>query len=156
MMERLQVRPISANPTGDRPRITSSTYIDSAARIIGNVEIGPRSFVGPCAVIRSDEVDETGKVAPISIGEECNVQDSVILHSLAGQQISIGARVSLAHGCIIHGPCAIGNNSFIGFRAVVFKATVGAGSYIGTGAIVEGVGLPPRSRVPAGTVVNTP
>jgi carbonic anhydrase/acetyltransferase-like protein (isoleucine patch superfamily) len=83
------------------------------------------------------------------------VQDGVILHSLGGHPIFVGSRVSLSHGCIVHGPCIINDHCFIGFRAVIFKATLGAGTYVGTGAIVEGVELPPGALVPAGAVVNS-
>ena len=154
-MKRIK-EPAAANPTKDQPEVTPSTYIDPSARIIGKVEIGPRVFIGPFAVIRADEVSVSGDVAPITIWPECNVQDGVIIHSLGGHHVALGSRVSLAHGCIIHGPCDIGDHCFIGFRAVVFKATLGAGTYVGTGAIVEGVELPPGALVPTGAVVNTP
>jgi carbonic anhydrase/acetyltransferase-like protein (isoleucine patch superfamily) len=155
MMKRIRKTTAVANPADDRPDVSPFSYVDPSARIIGNVEIGPRVYVGPCAVIRADEAGACGEVAPITIWPECNVQDGVILHSLGGHRIFVGSRVSLSHGCIVHGPCSIGDHSFIGFRAIVFKANLGAGTYVGTGAIVEGVELPPGALVPAGAVVNS-
>jgi len=144
------------NPAGDRPQIHSTAYIDPSAQVIGNVHIGPRVFVGPKVVLRADELDASGKVAPIIIGEDCNIQDGVIVHSLAGESVTVGQRVSLAHGCVLHGPCSIGEGSFIGFRAIVFRAAIGAGAFIGHGGIIQGVELPPESMVPPGTLVNSP
>jgi carbonic anhydrase/acetyltransferase-like protein (isoleucine patch superfamily) len=137
------------------PRIDSSAYIDPTAQIIGHVQIGREVFVGPNAVLREDELTEPGTEASIVIGPESNVQDAVIMHSLAGEMVSIGARVSLAHGCIIHGPAAIEDDSFIGFRAIVFKSVIGKDSFIGAGAMIQDVELPAGTMVPAGTVVNS-
>ncbi|RJP23070.1 MAG: carbonate dehydratase [Candidatus Abyssobacteria bacterium SURF_5] len=154
MMKRINAA-VAANPADDQPVVASSAYVDPSARVIGKVEIGSRVLVGPHAVIRADEMDASGNVAPIVIGSDSNVQDGVIVHSLAGQRVSVGTRVSLSHGCIVHGPCTIGDRCFIGFRAIVFKSSVGAGTYVGTGAIVEGVELLPDTLVPAGSVVNS-
>ena len=146
---------VQPNPAGDQPGIDSTAYIDPTARIVGKVQIGPRVFVGPNAVIRADELGESGGVEPIVIGPECNVQDGVIIHSLGGESVNIGARVSLAHGCVVHGPCRIGDGCFIGFRAVVFKSVLEKGNFVGAGAIVEGVELAAGALVPPGTLVNT-
>ncbi len=144
------------NPVGDMPRIDDTAYIDPTAQVIGHVQIGARVFVGPNVVLREDELTEAGTEASIVIRDECNVQDAVIMHSLAGEMVSIGARVSLAHGCIVHGPCSIGEDSFIGFRAIIFKASLGKGTFVGAGAIIQGVELPEGALVPPGTVVTSP
>ena len=70
--------------------------------------LGPGAFIGPNAVIRADEVDSKGEVKSIEIRAECNVQDGVIIHALCGTQVTVGQRTSLAHSCIIHGPCTLG------------------------------------------------
>jgi carbonic anhydrase/acetyltransferase-like protein (isoleucine patch superfamily) len=145
-----------ANPAGDMPRIKPTAYVDPTAQVIGHVEIGDGVFVGPNAVLREDELTEPGTEASIVIGPECNIQDAVIIHSLAGAMVRIGARVSLAHGCVVHGPCSIGERSFIGFRATIFKASLGEETFVGTGAIIQGVDLPPGTLVPPGTVVISP
>jgi carbonic anhydrase/acetyltransferase-like protein (isoleucine patch superfamily) len=143
------------NPVGDLPRIDPTAYIDPSAQVIGHVQIGERVFVGPNVVLREDELTEPGTEASIVIGPECNVQDGVIMHSLAGEMVSIGARVSLAHGCIVHGPCSIGAGSFIGFRSTLFRASLGEGCFVGHGAIVHDVELPAGTLVPSGTVVTS-
>ena len=149
---KITIRP---NPNGDVPTVNPTAYIDPLAQIIGNVKIGARVFVGPCAVIRADEVDGDGKVSPIEIGDESNVQDGVIIHALGGTKVIVGQRVSLAHGCVVHGPCVIGDGSFVGFRAVVYKANLADGTFVGAGAIVQGVDLDADSFIDAGVVIKS-
>jgi carbonic anhydrase/acetyltransferase-like protein (isoleucine patch superfamily) len=136
------------NPEGDWPQVDPSAYIDPTAQLIGNVHIGPRVYIGPNAVVRADEADSSLEVAPIEIGPECNVQDGVIIHALAGTRVTVGRRSSLGHGCIIHGPCTLGEGCFVGFGAKVFDATIGDEAFVGTGAVVQGIELVPRSLVP--------
>ena len=97
-----------SNPNGNRPQVDSTAYIDPTAQIIGNVHIGTRVYIGPNAVVRADETDDKGQVQSIEIGDECNIQDGVIVHALGGTHVTIGRQTSLAHGCIIHGPCTLG------------------------------------------------
>ena len=140
--------PIRPNQNGDWPQVDPTTYIDPTAQVIGNVRIGAQVFVGPNAVIRADETDAGGEVRPIKIETQCNVQDGVIIHALGGTQVTVGRRTSLAHACIIHGPCTIGQDCFIGFRAVIYNATLGEGVFVNTGAIVQGVDLVANAFVP--------
>ncbi|MFH1717107.1 MAG: hypothetical protein ABIF19_07135, partial [Planctomycetota bacterium] len=130
------------------PEVHPTAYIDPTAQIIGAVHIGSMVYVGPGAVVRGDEADAQGKVSPIEVGPECNIQDGVIIHALGGTRVTIGCRTSLGHGCIVHGPCTLGEGCFVGFGAHVFDATLGDGVYIGTGAVVQGVELAERSLVP--------
>lgn len=147
---------IHPNPSGDLPQVDPLAYVDPTAQIIGKVRIGPRVFVGPNAVIRADEPDKSGCVAPIEIGFECNVQDGVIVHALAGAWVTIRPQTSLSHGCVVHGPCVVGNRCFVGFRAVVFDAELAEGVFVGPGAVVCHVQLPAHALVPAGTAIQSP
>ena len=142
---RFSIRP---NPNGDWPEIDSTAYIDPSAQIIGNVRIGRRVFIGPNAVIRADESGKSDRVEVIEIGHECNVQDGVIIHALADTEVIIGQRTSLAHGCIIHGPCRLGEGCFVGFRAVVYNAVLGDGVFVGASAVVQAVELASKTLVP--------
>ncbi len=103
------------NPEGDWPQVDPSAYIDPTAQLMGNVHIGPRVYVGPNAVIRADETDSKGMVLPIVIAPKCNIQDGVVIHAIGGTNVTIGLKTSLAHGCIIHGPCNLGQRCFMGF-----------------------------------------
>ncbi len=142
-----------SNPNGDWPRVDPTAYIDPAAQIIGNVHIGPQVYIGPNAVIRADESDDKGQVHSIEIGPQCNIQDGVIIHALGGTRVTIGQRTSLAHGCIIHGPCTLGRECFVGFRAVVYKASLEDGVFINAGAVVQGVDLVANALVPLAVTV---
>ena len=142
-----------ANPNGDLPQVDPSAYIDAAARLIGNVRVGGNVYVGPYAVIRADETGADGKVSPVIIEAECNVQDGVIIHALGGTEVRIGKRTSLAHGCVIHGPCTIGDNCFVGFNAVVYNSTLAEGTLVSTSATVQGVDLPANSLIGPGAAI---
>ncbi|MFH1856902.1 MAG: carbonate dehydratase [Candidatus Omnitrophota bacterium] len=139
---------LSPNPQGDYPRIDKSVYIDSAARIIGKVSIGRNVFVGPGAVIRADEPGSL-----IAISNNCNVQDRVIIHALKDSSVLIKESTSLSHGCIIHGPCEIDRNCFIGFGSVIFKSKIGEGTFIKHLAVIERADVLPGRVVESGQVV---
>jgi carbonic anhydrase/acetyltransferase-like protein (isoleucine patch superfamily) len=144
---------LQPNPNGDWPQVDPTAYIDPTARIVGNVHIGPEVFIGPNAVVRADETDDKGQVQPIEIEAQCNVQDGVIIHALGGTRVTVGRRTSLAHGCIIHGPCTLGQDCFVGFGAVVYKASLENGVFISTSAVVQGVNLVANAFVPPAVAV---
>ena len=72
---------IRKNPSGDLPIIHESAFVDPTAIICGKVFIGENVFIGPYAVIRADEVDDSGNMEPIIIGANSNIQDGVVIHS---------------------------------------------------------------------------
>jgi len=135
---------IRKNPNGDYPEIDNSAYIDPAAVIIGNIKIGKNVFVGPQAALRADEPNSL-----IIIEDNCNIQDRVAVHTLEETTVLIEKNTSLAHGCIIHGPCKIGKNCFIGFGSVIFDAIVGNGAVIMHLAVVE------EANIPSGRMVGS-
>ncbi len=107
-------------------------------------------FVGPGMVIRADEPGSS-----IVVEDNCNIQDRVVIRSLEDSSVGIEENTSLAHGCIIHGPCKIGKNSFVGFGSVVFDSELGEGVFVGHLAVVGGVSIPPERVVESGTVVKS-
>lgn len=138
------------NPDGHYPKVDDTSYIHSTAVIIGNVKIGKKVFVGPGAVLRADEPDSL-----IVIEDNCNIQDRVIIHGLENSTVLIKENTSLAHGSIVHGPCVIGENCFIGFSSVVFKAELGKNVFIKHLTVVEGVNIPERKVVESCQSINT-
>ena len=154
------------NPDVEAPVIGSGSYVDRLASVVGNVSLGKGVFVAPFASIRGDEGQ------PIAIGDGSNVQDGVVLHALetisggkaietnlvtvAGKKyaVYIGKNVSLAHQSQVHGPAAVGDNTFVGMQALVFKASIGKNVVIEPGAKVIGVIIPAGRYVPAGSVVT--
>ena len=133
-----------------KPKISKSAWISRTAVIIGNVTIGDDVFVAPNAVIRADESDSS-----IVIGNMCNVQDNVVVHGLAGSKVIVGNNTSLAHGCIVHGPCRIGEGCFIGFGAVAFDCTIGNDTVVLHNATVRDVEIPAGKVVSDGQVVTS-
>ncbi|WP_237585661.1 LbetaH domain-containing protein [Bacillus velezensis] len=47
----------------------------------------------------------------------------------------IGNNVSVGHDALIHGP--LGNHTFIGFKAIVYNAIIGKGSFISYNALSQ-------------------
>lgn len=135
-----------------------TAYVHPEGSVIGKVVLGDHVHVAADTSIRADEG------SPFFVGANSNLQDGVILHALkekyvevAGESwaIYIGEGVSIAHNALIHGPTYIGDRTFVGFKAVVHDSIVGAGCYIGIGAIVIGVEIPEGRFVPHGTIVDS-
>jgi len=61
----------------------------------------------------------------------------VVIHSKAGGLVKIGANTSIARRSIVHGPCVVGENVFIGFNSVLFDCVVGNGSVVRHNSVVE-------------------
>lgn len=155
------------NPDVESPVVGAGSYVDHLASVIGDVTIGKEVFVAPFASIRGDEGQ------PLVIGDGSNVQDGVVLHALetlkdgkavdknlvtvGGKKyaVYVGKGVSLAHQSQVHGPAAVGDHTFVGMQALVFKATVGKNVVIEPGAKVIGVNIAEGRYVPAGSVVTT-
>lgn len=146
---------IQTNHAGDAPRIDASAYIHPTAVVIGNVQIGARVFVGPNAVIRADEPCVSGKVEAIVVEPEVNIQDGVIVHALGGSPVRISRGASLAHGAVIHGPCEIGEDCFIGFKSVVFNASLARGVIVEHQTLVENVAIPEGAHIPSMIAVRS-
>ena len=69
--------------------------------------------------------------------------------------MTIGTRTSIAHRSIVHGPCTIGDDVFVGFNSVLFNCSVGNGSVVRHNSVVEGCRLPPGFHVPSTTTVHS-
>ncbi len=141
------------------PQIHPSAYIGPFACVMGNVTICENVFLAPHVTIRADEG------TPFLIGANTNLQDGAIVHGLAGKTVTrngqaysiyIGEHVSLGHGCIVHGPCALDNHSFVGFGSLVLNAEIGEGSIVSHhAAVINGVHVPAGRIVAPGTLVDT-
>ncbi len=147
---------IRKNPSGDLPVVAVSAFIDPTAIICGKVIVGENVFVGPYAVIRADEVDANGCMEPIVIGDNSNIQDGVVIHSKSGARVEIGQNTSIAHRSIVHGPCKVGSNVFIGFNTVLFNCEVGDGSVVRHNSVVEGCIVPESFHIPSTSNIRSP
>jgi carbonic anhydrase/acetyltransferase-like protein (isoleucine patch superfamily) len=140
---------IRRNPRGDLPQVHPDAFVDPTAILCGLVIVHENVFIGPYAVIRADEVDAAGHMDPIVIGAHSNIQDGVVIHSKSGAAVTIGERTSIAHRAIVHGPCTVGNDVFIGFNSVLFNCSVGNGCVVRHNAVVDGAALPAGFYVPS-------
>ena len=116
-------------------------YVAPTAVIVGDVAIGKGSSVWYGAVLRGD-------LDRIIVGGTCSIQDNAVVHVDSGCPTSIGSRVAVGHGAIVHG-CVIGDDCLIGMNATVAsRARVGSGSIVAAGAVVrEGDEFPPGSVI---------
>jgi carbonic anhydrase/acetyltransferase-like protein (isoleucine patch superfamily) len=126
---------------GVAPVVPTSAWVAPNATLVGAVTLGERASVFYGAVLRGD-------VDSITIGDDTNVQDNVTMHCDAGTPASVGARVSVGHGAILHG-CTVEDDCLIGMGATVLnRAVIGTGSLVAAGAVVlEGTIVPPGSLV---------
>ncbi|WP_018086508.1 hypothetical protein [Desulfurispora thermophila] len=115
------------------PQISPRAFVHPTAVLIGDIRVADDVVIYPGVVLRADEG------SPIIIGRGTNVQDGVIMHCLKDSSIVIGENCSIAHGAVIHGPCQLGDNCFVGFNAVLLKATLGSGCFVSHCALVTGV-----------------
>ena len=142
------------NPSGYYPTVSPDAFIDPTAIVCGNVIIEDNVFVGPYAVIRADEVNEEGDMAPIIIKKDSNIQDGVVIHSKDGAAVTIGERTSIAHRSIIHGPCTIGDDVFVGFNSVIFRSFVGDRCVVRHNSVIDGLDIPEEFHVPPMTNIG--
>ena len=145
---------LEPNAAGDCPEVAPTAYVHPTATLIGKVLVEGRVFVGPHAVLRADEPGADGAVSPVVVCEGANVQDCVVVHALGGTSVRIGPSSSVAHAAVIHGPCEIGADCFVGFGSVVFNATLDRGVLVMHRALVEGVTIPPGLCVPSMVAVG--
>ncbi|WP_348981337.1 carbonate dehydratase [Bacillus sp. DNRA2] len=141
------------------PNIDQTAFVSQFTSVIGDVTIRNNVYVAPNVSIRADEG------TPFYIGSNTNIQDGVILHGLLDKRVSLGHKaysifigneVTSAHGCLIHGPCYLGNKVFVGFKAIVYNAIVEDGVFISNNAVVtNGVKIAPNRFVPPGAHIDT-
>lgn len=126
---------------GIAPKVAPSAYVDPSAQVIGEVIIGERSSIWPCASLRGD-------MGPITIGEETSIQDNCALHLDEGFPLTVGNRVTVGHSVTLHG-CTVEDGALIGMGATILNgATIGKGAVVAAGSMVpEGMQVPPATLV---------
>ena len=127
---------------GITPEISPDVgWIAPTAVLIGACHIGPEVGIWFGVVARGD-------IEPITIGARSNVQENSVLHTDKGFPLSIGENCTIGHSAIIHG-CTIGDNTLIGMGATVLNgAKIGKNCLIGANALItEGKEIPDNSLV---------
>ena len=127
---------------GRAPRVHPGAWVDPAAQVIGDVEIGEASSIWPGTIVRGDQDNY------IKIGRNTNVQDCSVLHVTPQDPCIVGDNVTIGHRCVVHA-CTVKDNVRIGIGAVVLDgAVVEEWAQVGAGAVV-----PPGKVVPSGWLV---
>jgi phenylacetic acid degradation protein len=123
------------------PVVAAGAFVHPQAVLIGDVIVGARCYIGPCASLRGD-------YGRIIIGDGCNVQDSCVLHTFPARTTLLEEDAHIGHGAVLHG-CTIRRGALIGIGAIVMdeavveeEAIVGAASFVPAGFVV-----PPRTLV---------
>jgi SulP family sulfate permease len=140
------------------PHIPATAFVHPQASVIGRVILGSHVHIAAGASVRADEG------SPFFVGANSNIQDGVVIHALKDKHVLVGGEpwavyvgrnVSMAHQALVHGPCFVGDDCFIGFKANIHDCVIGTGSYVGIGATVVGVHIPDGRFVPHGGVVDS-
>ena len=125
-------------PYRDRfPTLGQRAYVDPAASVIGDVELGEDASLWPGTIVRGD-------VNFIRIGARTNVQDGSVIHvshdgphaKLGGFATRIGSDVTIGHKAVIHA-CTIEDAVLVGMGAIVLDgAVVKKHGFVGAGALI--------------------
>jgi phenylacetic acid degradation protein len=126
---------------GITPVVHPSAFVHPSAVLIGDVIVGARAYIGPCACLRGD-------FGRIVVEEGANIQDTCMLHGFPGKDTVVGAESTIGHGAVLHG-CVIGRGALIGMNCVVNdNAEVGEDAVVAALAFVKA-----EAKVEARTLV---
>jgi carbonic anhydrase/acetyltransferase-like protein (isoleucine patch superfamily) len=116
-------------------------YLAPTAVLTGEVTVGPGVSLWYGAVVRGD-------VAPITLGENVNVQDCAVVHCDYGVPNDVEPGVVIGHAAVVHGR-RVGADTLVGIGAkLLTESVIGPECVIAAGAVVPpGTVVPPRSVV---------
>ncbi len=122
-------------------RLPSGILAADTAVVTADVRAAAGVNVWFGAVVRGD-------VAPITLGENVNLQDGVIVHCDYDVPQVIEAGVVAGHAAVLHG-ARVGADTLVGMGATILSGCdVGVGCVIAAGAVLPpGMVVPPRSLV---------
>jgi phenylacetic acid degradation protein len=128
---------------GITPVVHALAYVHPSAVLIGDVIVGARVYVGPCASLRGD-------FGRIVVGEGANIQDSCVLHAFSDRDLVLEADAHIGHGAVLHG-CVVKRDALIGINAVVNdNAVVGESAFVAAMAFVKAEFVVPARTLVAG------
>jgi phenylacetic acid degradation protein len=125
------------------PVVHPSAFVHESAVLVGDVIVGARAYIGPCACLRGD-------FGRIVVEEGANVQDTCVLHGFPGKDTVVGAEATIGHGAVLHG-CVIRRGALVGMNAVVNdNAEVGEEAMVAALAFVKAEAKIPARALAAG------
>lgn len=115
---------------GFTPKIGKDCFLADNATVVGDVTMGDGCSIWFNAVLRGD-------VNTITIGNNVNIQDCAVLHTLYEKStITIGDNVTIGHNVCIHG-AKIKDNVLVGIGAIVLdNALIQENTIIAAGALI--------------------
>jgi phenylacetic acid degradation protein len=124
---------------GITPVVHPSAFVHPSAVLIGDVIVGARAYIGPCACLRGD-------FGRIVVEEGANIQDTCMLHGFPGKDTVVGAESTIGHGAVLHG-CVVRRGALVGMNCVVNdNAEVGEDAMVAALAFVKAEDvIPPRA-----------
>ena len=136
---------------------STATFIDPTAVINGAraITFGTQDYVAPFATFSAK------RGGTIRIGRSSNVQDNVNISALGPRnKVVIGDEVIVAHNATIVGPARIGAPggapAFVGFNAIIDRATVEPGAMVSSLAkVAPGIVIHTGFNVLPGMYIQT-
>jgi phenylacetic acid degradation protein len=128
---------------GITPVVHPSAFVHPSAVLIGDVIVGERAYIGPCACLRGD-------FGRIVVEAGANIQDTCMLHGFPGKDTVVGAESTIGHGAVLHG-CVIRRGALVGMNCVVNdNAEVGEDAVVAALAFVRAEAKIPGRSLAAG------
>jgi len=125
------------------PVVHPSAFVHDSAVLIGDVMVGPRAYIGPCACLRGD-------FGRIVVEAGANIQDTCMLHGFTGKDTVVGEGATIGHGAVLHG-CVVKAGALVGMNAVVNdNAEVGEDAMVAALAFVRAEARIPPKALAAG------
>jgi len=125
------------------PVVDPSAFVHESAVLVGDVIVGARAYIGPCACLRGD-------FGRIVVEAGANIQDTCMLHGFPGKDTVVGAEATIGHGAVLHG-CVIRRGALVGMNAVVNdNAEVGEEAMVAALAFVRAEAKIPARALAAG------
>jgi phenylacetic acid degradation protein len=125
------------------PVVHPSAFVHESAVLVGDVIVGARAYIGPCACLRGD-------FGRIVVEEGANVQDACALHGFPGKDTVVGPEATIGHGAVLHG-CVIRRGALVGMNCVVNdNAEVGEDAMVAALAFVKAEAKIPARALAAG------
>jgi len=145
---------LRANVVKDMPQVDSTSYVDPDAVIIGRVFIGANCFIGAGVVIRADRFSIDDEDCSITIGNGCVIQDVSVLHAHSATAVQIGSGTIVNHGVVMHGPTTVGEQCFIGCKAILHYAQIGSNVFVRSNCVVESVSISSDRFIDLGSCIS--
>jgi len=128
---------------GITPVVHPSAFVHPSAVLIGDVIVGARAYIGPCASLRGD-------FGRIVVEEGANIQDTCMLHGFPGKDTVVGAESTIGHGAVLHG-CVVRRGALVGMNCVVNdNAEVGEDAVVAALAFVKAEDVIPARSLAVG------